>query len=197
MKLKTPILFLIIVAILAGFGLFFVNSYRNKTNKAVVPPQKTEPVKIVKENVSLDLYLEPEQKTAKVGDDVNFLVKIDTNKLILIATETYLKYDPNIISIDSIQPGTVFTSPNILLNKIDPQLGKISYALGTFQPAPSNGLLFTISGKILAMPAKGVLDLALDKNATKIGLQSPTNSKLYAPDEIQVQYHESQMTIAL
>ncbi len=192
MKLNTPIVFLIIVAILAGFGLLFVNNYRNKT---LIPSKKEIPLLSVKEKVTLDLYLEPEQTTVKVGDNVNFSVRIDTKKLILIATETYLQYDPKIMSVQSVQPGTVLANPNILLNKIDPEVGKISYAIGTFQPSPSNGLLFTISGKIRALPAKGVLDMTFDRNAVKIGLQSPTNSKLYAADEIQVLFHETQMTI--
>ena len=56
MKLNTPIVFLIIVAILAGFGLLFVNNYRNKT---LIPSKKEIPLLSVKEKVTLDLYLEP------------------------------------------------------------------------------------------------------------------------------------------
>jgi hypothetical protein len=198
MNYKLPIIILLSIMLISSIGLFVFN--KNKINSIKNLPKitpTTSPIitPVIKDQVQIDLYLDPEITSAKVGDEVNFSVRINSNNLLLIAAETYFSYNPKVLTIDAIQPGTIFSSPNILLNKIDSQLGKISYAIGTFQPIASNGLLFRISGKIKSLPINNTIDLTFDQTNTKIGLESPNNSKLYSADEIINLYHETQMSV--
>ena len=57
-------------------------------------------------------------------------VIIQTGKNLVTGVQLELSFDPKIITNVSIQQGTFFSKPVILLNNIDIEAGRISYALG-------------------------------------------------------------------
>lgn len=46
------------------------------------------------------------------------------------AVQLEMTYDPKAITVTSVTPATFFTNPFILMNKVDPAAGTISFALG-------------------------------------------------------------------
>lgn len=57
-------------------------------------------------------------------------VAIDSGQNSVTAVQLELTYDPKALTNVDIVPGDFFTNPNVLLKKIDPSTGRITYAIG-------------------------------------------------------------------
>lgn len=57
-------------------------------------------------------------------------ITIATKKNKVTAVQLEMSYDPQVLTRVSLNPGTFFSKPVILLNKIDENNGRISYAIG-------------------------------------------------------------------
>lgn len=76
-----------------------------------------------------ELLLSTETKMVQPGQTATIAVLIHNINPHPNIAEIELSYDPNVITINSINPGTFFTNPTIALQTIDPVAGRISYAL--------------------------------------------------------------------
>lgn len=64
------------------------------------------------------------------GDYGEAGVSINTGENTVTAVQLELSYDPKVLSNVDLRPGSFFTKPTVLLEKIDEENGKITYALG-------------------------------------------------------------------
>jgi hypothetical protein len=118
------IIFLIVVTV----GLVMLSVYSK-------PAVETPPARItttttplyVQTTIALSNELTP--IVAKPGTfQTDATITTGENKVTVVQLE--LSYDPKAISNVTITPGTFFKNPTVLLNKVDPTLGRISLAMG-------------------------------------------------------------------
>jgi hypothetical protein len=79
-------------------------------------------------------------------------VLISTGKNKVTVAQLEIVYDPKILTNVNIKPGSFFTAPTILLQKIDAANGRISYVLGIGlgdKPVTGKGTVATISYSVL------------------------------------------------
>ena len=80
------------------------------------------------------LLFSPDYLDLTATDSASFAINISTGRNKITGVQLEIAYDPKILSIVSLTPGTFFPTPNILLNTIDSETGRISYAL-VLQPS--------------------------------------------------------------
>jgi hypothetical protein len=94
-------------------------------------PPVTTTVKPIQSPVQTTLVI----SSNPIQDKVNPLkytvdIAIDSGQNNVTAVQLELSYNPKALTNVDITPGTFFNNPNILLKKIDPVNGRITYALG-------------------------------------------------------------------
>ncbi len=140
MPKKTLILILLLVV--ATVGLLALALLPN-----VKPPLGTKPtVTPALTYAQTTLSLSTPVTTALNSYSTNVLISSGSNKTTAIQLE--ISYDPKVLTNVAIQPGTFFTTPAVLLKKIDTVSGRISYALGispSQKPTGGNGTVATIT----------------------------------------------------
>jgi hypothetical protein len=122
---KTTVTLLVFLFIFLGILLFIV--YGIKQNPIINSFNKSIPAKITPFDTSLSLS--SETQTLQLGQTATIAVLIHNVNPHLNIAQVDLGYDPNVLTIDSITPGTLFKNPTIALDTIDPVAGRISYAL--------------------------------------------------------------------
>ena len=94
--------------------------------------------------------------------------------------------------VRSITPGTLFTDPEVLIEKIDSSGGRIAYAVGAGSNFPvADGVVATIQARLLQTVADNsklfVFDQEksdeFDKEQAKVALISSDGSQLFEEDE--------------
>lgn len=83
-------------------------------------------------------------------------INITTGKNRVTAVQLELLYDPQVLSNISVNPGSFFQNPIALLNQIDTQTGRISYAFG-ISPT-SEGVMGKGMAAVLTFNARKGLD---------------------------------------
>ena|ERR1035437_2090897 len=121
---KRTYLLILLLALIAT-GLLAI-AFIPKVNAPV-----TTTVKPIQSPVQTTLVISSEP----IQDKVNPLkytvdVAIDSGQDNVTAVQLELSYNPKALTNVDIAPGTFFNNPNILLKKIDPVNGRITYALG-------------------------------------------------------------------
>jgi hypothetical protein len=124
-----PTLFLIIILFLTTIGLLIValnKSIYNSTkiNEPTIPSTNT-----ASPDTSLlfgNLGVATSSSYPKTYS-LPILINTGTNKVTAVQLE--LSFNPNILTNVSIAPSTFFKNPNIVINKINNDTGRISYAL--------------------------------------------------------------------
>lgn len=180
MSWKTTILILVLALVTAG--LLYLALKNPKVNQPVATQQPASPAQ-----TTLSMSEEQASPSSQHVIDVN----IDTRDNKVTATQLELSYDPTVITNVSLQAGTFFTTPTILLNNVDKNNGRISYALAVqLANGPQRGtgvvarvLYDTVPGStgsatISFLPktqvtAEGIIQSVL-KSATGISIQLPT-----------------------
>lgn len=120
-------LYLIIVLFLVALGLMFIaqaTPYPSTPQPNIV----TIPTPSVAQTVLL--FDEIAMSTTSAKPSYSIPIIIQTGKNLVTAVQLELSYDPEIITNVSIQQGAFFPKPVVLLNNIDKENGRISYALG-------------------------------------------------------------------
>lgn len=120
-------LYLIIILFLVALGLMFIaqaTPYPNIPQPNIV----TMPTPPVAQTVIL--FDQTSMSTASANPLYSLPVIIQTGKNLVTGVQLELAYDPKIITNVSIQQGSFFSNPVVLLNNIDIEAGRISYALG-------------------------------------------------------------------
>lgn len=115
---------LIIVLILIASGLLAI-ALLPKPNLQTGVVQKQTP-KPAQTTLTISSSPVVDSKTTKYMTAIT----IDTGTNKVTAVQLELSYNPNDITNVDIVPGSFFSNPNILLKKIDPANGRITYALG-------------------------------------------------------------------
>ena len=118
---------LILIAALLVVLAIFINVTNTKFD-TVLPSsskQKTNAVTLSGTTLSLS----PQVTKAQAGQTITVDVHITTQSEKPTLMQLEMGYDANKITAVDIQPGNYFKSPEVLLHKINPRTGRISYAL--------------------------------------------------------------------
>ena len=95
------------------------------------------------------LTLNPENITVKKGVETFVTINIDTNEDSVSAVETKLSYNPKIIEVVDITPGSFFEKPNVLERTIDQKQGSVTFTLGGIRAKQGTGIIEKIKIKSL------------------------------------------------
>ena len=120
-------LYLIIVLFLTALGLMFI-AQLTPYPKTPQPNIVAIPTPAVAQTALL--FDEISMSTSSAKPLYSLPIIIQTGKNLVTGVQLELSYDPEIITNVSIQQGTFFLKPVVLLNNIDKENGRISYALG-------------------------------------------------------------------
>ena len=124
----------LIIVLIALFVLSF--SATNQVNRPSQTNQQPTPTPVAQTIIKLS----PNPVTLSEENNGVVEVLMDTSENEVTAVQLEILYDPDVISSVTIKPGTFFTSPVPLLNTIDREEGRISYALAvTPAQAPLKG----------------------------------------------------------
>lgn len=128
--MKRTILLVIVLLIIASLLLFYAVSI-NPTKKTIsLPsPTMTKSINPTKSPAETTLFIIPESKFVKDNETINLDVQIDTGINKITGIQLEIAYDPKILTNVKISKGTFLPNSNILLNIIDSDTGRISYAL--------------------------------------------------------------------
>ncbi len=182
MKIWIPLSLIILLTVVA-VGITFI-----ARNKGISQPG------LQTETVEVKLNLEPETNSVKVGDNVAFDLKVEVTNLRTVGVETYFTYDPQVLSITSIEPTGYFQNPQILTQNIDSQTGKISYAVGSLQPTLGSGIVYKINATVIGKGSTANI-INFDKTNSKVALESADASKRYIQEETVVLFSEKPLNI--
>jgi hypothetical protein len=133
-------LVLIVLLVIVTVGLLAIALIPNI--KAPLPAKPT---------TSVPAYLQTELSFSTPVNTLNtystdVLISSGSNKTTAVQLE--ISYDPKVLTNVNIVPGSFFTTPVVLLKKIDTVNGRISYALGispSQKPTSGNGTVATIT----------------------------------------------------
>ena len=128
--MKRTILLVIVLLIIASLLLFYAVSI-NPTKKTIsLPsPTMTKSINPTKSPAETTLFIMPESKFVKENETFNLNVQINTGINKVTGVQLEIAYDPKILTNVKITKGTFLPNSNVLLNIIDSETGRISYAL--------------------------------------------------------------------
>lgn len=90
------------------------------------------------------LSLEPATASHNINEVFLVNITIETGTNIVAAADIDMSYDPQVLSLEEILPGTFFDSPTELRKEIGVP-GKIYYSLGSLTPKQGSGIIAIIS----------------------------------------------------
>lgn len=93
------------------------------------------------------LSLTPPSLSVSPGDSFNIFASIDTGENLAMGVDLKISFDSSLVEALSVEDAGFFTSPQILMNNIDNQVGLISYSVGSFDGAQGSGNIIAISFK--------------------------------------------------
>lgn len=120
-------LYLIIVLVFVAVGLMFIAA-STPYPKVPQPNIVTMPTPPVAQTILLFGDLSMATDSAETLYSIPIIIQ--TGKNLVTGVQLELLYDPQIIANVSIQQGRFFSNPVVLLNSIDSDNGRISYAIG-------------------------------------------------------------------
>jgi len=144
-KINKTWVLIIILVILTGILLaisFFSNKIRPTAE--VSPTVTFQPEK---ETAFTTLRISGEPRISTISGVFELDVIIDTNKNEVTMTQLEFAYDPDLLRIFDILPGSFLENPNEIQKNIDEENGRISYWLGVNPNerwVQGNGILATI-----------------------------------------------------
>jgi len=122
---KTTISLFIVLLIFIGLLLITIFEYRQNP----IITSLTKPIIEASSPADTDLSFANSIESIQRGQTVTVAVLIHNPNPHPTVIQLEIAYDPAVITLDSITPGTFFTNPVTALNIIDPVAGRISYAL--------------------------------------------------------------------
>jgi len=139
MTRKLWLVFAIILLVVTAIGVSVYRVYRFSPNvdRSTAPPVPTSRAKTT---LSVDVA------NARVsGTSLEIPIAIDTGGNTVSIVELHLGFDAKLLTGVSIQPGSFFSNPMIIENKVDGNNGTIVMTLSTLTPRQGTGPLVTIS----------------------------------------------------
>lgn len=134
---KTTI-FLIILLLFAIGGFWYVK-YEIPDNPLFIPSERPTTTEPTKPNTTLSFS--PSQTTLQPGQTMTVAVLVNSSGLQPTLAQLEIAYDPTVLTALSILPGTYFTKPNIILENLNTETGRISYALKCPMLQPTNKIM--------------------------------------------------------
>lgn len=151
---KKTLALILLLAVIAGILLYVAFS---TTRGQPQPAQEgITPTPQVQGDSVLSLAPNPLNLSSPSGT-VN--VNIDSGSDTVSAVQVELSYNPSLLQNLQVQPGTFFTNPNILLQEVNSDTGRISFAIA--DELTSNGKTGTGTVAVITFTAS-----ALDQNGS-------------------------------
>jgi hypothetical protein len=122
---KTTIFLLFLLFIALGILLYIVYGAKNKSFITSI----AAPIRSVVNPINTKLYFSTNEQIIQPGQTVTVAVLVHSTNPHPSIVQLEISYDPNMLIVDSVMPGTFFTNPDVALQNIDPITGRISYAL--------------------------------------------------------------------
>ncbi len=195
MKLWFPLTLLTVIVILLGGIVFFSHfSQPPRIFPTPAPPATSVVVPVVKK-VQVNLKLQPQSPSVKVGQEFTYDVMVDAQKFLVSGVEVKLNFDPQATSLVKLIPGQFLTKPVVLEETVDATNGTIKYALGALQQSTGSGTVFQV--RMLAKAPKSSLGsvLSFDRENTKVGLKEQGAETSFAEAVVQNVYTEQPISI--
>lgn len=127
MSNRTLILIALLILITTGLVLIALNSPYSPPTPAPPPiaPNKALPIK---QTVAETVLRFDDPFAANAVYSLPLMISTGRNAVTAVQVE--LSFDPQVLTKVTVNPGSFFNNPIVLLNDVDQQAGKISYALG-------------------------------------------------------------------
>jgi len=148
--MKRTVLLIITLIILATALLIYavsVNPSKKPTPITLPPTAIISPSESAADTI---LFLSPENTVLQKNGNIMLDVQINTGKNQLTGVQLEIAYDPELLTNILITPGSFFPTHNILLNNIDRETGRISYAIvipPTSKPISGTGIVAKIQAR--------------------------------------------------
>ena len=124
---KTTVVLILFLFITIGISSYILLHPSSKNNTQLL--QQTSEAQPVAHTDTVPLSMTTSTPFVLPGRTVTISVLIKDTKQNVHLTQLELGYNPTVLTILSIRPGTFFTNPVNSLQTIDPNTGRISYAL--------------------------------------------------------------------
>lgn len=122
-KTTVALFFILFLAI----GLFFYTKFENPKSPMMQQLTGSSQAKPLASETTLSLGASAQ--TVRPGQTLQVSIMISSQGLLPSLSQLELAYDPTILTVQNIFPGTFLRQPQIALQNIRPDLGRISYAL--------------------------------------------------------------------
>lgn len=144
---RITVLLSILVALIVVY-VSFLMATNQVTRESVFPLKGVTPTSMPTRSFTV-LTASPSASTVKVGGQTTLIVNIDTGANKVISTQLEMVFNPDNISVLSVEPLSFLTNPTVIMKKIDNTAGTISYALGATESKMGQGELakIVITGK--------------------------------------------------
>ena len=185
---------LLIIAVIVTVGVAFVvkNSYLPVTSLSSKSPSSGEPT----DTAQLKLSLQPEITAVTVGGETAYDIVVDPGNFRVIGIQGYFDYNPQKLSVISVEPGTLLSQPDTLLNSVDPVAGKIAFALGSRTSSIGGGTIMKIRIRANRPDPENPYPLTFDQHKTHIAVEAPDRSMRYSEDNTFIVFEEKPLSIS-
>jgi len=143
MSKQTLILIIILSLSTVGLLILALNKSLYKPTQIIQPP--TPSIKPVLPETSLLFGSLDIASTSGKPKTYSLPIIINTGTNKVTAVQLELSFDPNILTNVNITPSTFFKNPNVVINKINNDIGKISYAIASESARQGEDALATLT----------------------------------------------------
>jgi len=100
-------------------------------------------------NAASGLSINPTSVSKRVGELFPLEIRLETNETI-VGLDLNISFDPNLIDITKVTPGSYFVNPQILTNSVDKNKGLIAYSVFSYPGKPGADSLVNLEVKLLS-----------------------------------------------
>lgn len=126
---------LVLVTVVLFIVALNANKQQTQQSPTPTPMAQQSPVPTVPAHSVLSLS--PNPLNVLPGQQGTAQVMIDTSDNAVTAVQLEIEYDPQVISNVQATPGVAFQNPVVLINKNNPQEGRLTYAIGITPNRPT------------------------------------------------------------
>ncbi len=180
MKEKIKLVFLFLFGVVL---VLFALSLSLNWRQWMFLPKKSEIERLIpnlplpqKKTARAFLNLNPRELTAYQNSELKIGVLLESEAKILGADLTF-RFDPTILEIKEIKPGSFFSTPQEIKKIIDTEKGEIFYGLASFSPQTGQG---TLAELIFTAKRPGSTEISLTKE-TQLAAEKIDEVKIDLP----------------
>lgn len=199
-RLTILLIGLVVVAALAGLVLLFLPKKAEITAPLATPPTilnqpLPSPAQRILTSGEVHLSLVPEPSSIKIGQQFDLSVVVEPGTFGVSGVETHFTYNPSVIKILKIEPGTYFKTPDILIENIDARIGSLDYAIASRTRSTGSGTVFTIRTQAVGITNNLEVAIEFRQNETKVGLSSTTKNERLGEAQTKVIFDQQPFSI--